>query len=400
MRLKVGILADYLEEGWPSMDLVADMLLDRLQREHPDTVEPMLIRPRFRRRFSRLPGVSRNTTLLVLDRVANRHWDYPRNTRALAGRFDLFHVVDHSYAQLVHALPAERTLVTCHDLDAFRSVLDPEAEPRTAAFRAMTRRVLRGLRLAGHIACDSEATRDALVQKAGIESSRTTVVHNGPHPSCTPEPEPAAELDAVRLLGPPGQTIDVLHVGSTIPRKRLDLVLSIAARVMSSTPAVRLVRVGGPLTAAQRALARDLGIAGRIVHLPVLDRATLAAVYRRSAVLILPSEREGFGLPVLEALACGTPVVASDIPALREVGGQAVSYCALEDVGGWTATVARLVDEPRRDAGQSRLRRERGVRRAQAFSWSHYARSVVAIYTRMAAAAACFWLPVLLREGC
>ena len=68
--------------------------------------------------------------------------------------------------------------------------------------------------------------------------------------------------------------------------------------------------------------------------LPFLDRATLAAVYRRSALVLLPSEREGFGLPVLEALACGTPVVASDIDALREVGGDAVRYCPAEDVGG------------------------------------------------------------------
>ena len=60
-----------------------------------------------------------------------------------------------------------------------------------------------------------------------------------------------------------------------------------------------------------------------IVVLPFVDRATLAAVYRRAALALLPSEREGFGLPLVEALACGTPVVASDIPVLREVGGDA-----------------------------------------------------------------------------
>jgi glycosyltransferase involved in cell wall biosynthesis len=277
--------------------------------------------------------------------------------------------------------------VTCHDIDTFRSVIEPEAEPRGALFRAMTRHILGGLRLAGHITCDTKATRDALVEKARIAPERTTVVHNGPHPSCTPEPQASAEYDAVRLLGRPGATLDLLHVGSTIPRKRIDLVLRIFALVHAQRSATRLIRAGGPLTAGQRALARDLGIADRIVHLPVLDRATLAAVYRRSALVLMPSEREGFGLPVLEALACGTPVVASDIPALREVGGYAATYCALEDLDAWSAAVIRLLDEPARDPAQARLRRETAIRRAQAFSWSHYAREIVAIYRRMSEAA-------------
>jgi glycosyltransferase involved in cell wall biosynthesis len=385
-RVKVAIVADFLEEGWPSMDLVADMLLDRLQREHADTVQPTLIRPPLRRRLARLPWLGSRPTIVGVDRVTNRLWDYPRRISGLVDRFDLFHVVDHSYSQLVHRLPADRTVVTCHDLDTFRSIIDRRAEPRGPVFRAMTRHILAGLRLAGHIACDSRATRDALVQKAGIDADRTSVVHNGPHPSCSPEPEASAEFDAARLLGPPGRTADILHVGSTIPRKRIDLLLRIFAGALARRPDARLVRAGGPLTAQQRALARDLGVADRIVHLPVLDRATLAAVYRRSTVLLLPSEREGFGLPVLEALACGTPVVASDISALREVGGYAVSYCALEDVSAWVATVGRLLDEPVREPAQWKLRRETALRRAQAFSWSHYARELVAIYTRRTAA--------------
>ena len=261
-------------------------------------------------------------------------WDYPRLASTLAARFDLFHIVDHSYAQLVHRLPPERTIVTCHDLDTFRSVLDPELEPRSPMFRAMTRHILDGLRKAGHIACDSHATRDALVAKAGIAADRTTVVPNGPHPSCTPDAEPAADIDAARLLGPRGTYVDLLHVGSTIARKRLDLLLRVFDSLRTAHRQLRLVRVGGPFTAAQQALVRELGVGDSIVVLPALDRSTLAAVYRRSALLLMPSEREGFGLPVLEALACGTPVVASDVAALREVGGFAVAYCGLDDIAG------------------------------------------------------------------
>ena len=387
-RLRVAILADYLEEGWPSMDLVADMLFDRLQREHSAAIEPSLVRPVLRRRAGRLLTGNRLPWLSGVDRVANRLWDYPRVVSGFDGRYDIFHIVDHSYAQLVHRLPPERTIVTCHDLDTFRSVLEPEKEPRSAPFRAMTRHILAGLRRAGHVACDSHATRDALVSRAGVDAERTSVVPNGPHPSCTPNAEASADLDAARLLGPRPGHIDVLHVGSTISRKRIDVLLRVFHALRATRPTLRLVRVGGPFTAAQQALARELKVIEAIQVLPVLDRSTLAAVYRRSAVVLMPSEREGFGLPVLEALACGTPVVATDLDAMREVGGYAVSYCPVDDIEAWQRTVGRLLDERANNPAQWTLRREAGIRRAAAFSWSRYATDVVSIYGRVTSEAA------------
>jgi glycosyltransferase involved in cell wall biosynthesis len=162
--------------------------------------------------------------------------------------------------------------------------------------------------------------------------------------------------------------------------------LNVVAALRRTHRNVRLVRVGGPFSASQQAQVRDLGLTDAIVVLPMLDRATLAAVYRRCALLLMPSEREGFGLPVLEALACGTPVVASDVDALREVGGFAVSYCPIDDVDAWHRTVARLIDERASNPAQWKLRRDSGIRRAAAFSWSRYAHDVVQIYARVAGA--------------
>ncbi len=379
--IRVAVIADFLEEGWPSMDLVADMLMDRLRAEHGGEVAPVLIRPALKRRASRLPvGVG---GMFAVDRFMNRLWDYPRAMRKLRDRFDVFHVVDHSYAQLVHALPGARTLVTCHDLDTFRSVLEPMAEPRSLPFRAMSSHILAGLRKAGHVACDTAATRDALVGKAGLDPDRTSIVLNGPHPSCSPGAEPSADVEAARLLGPAGRSTDLLHVGSTIARKRIDLLLEVFAAVRREHPDVRLVRVGGPFTADQRSLARALGIEHMIVILPFLDRSTLASVYRHSALVLLPSDREGFGLPVLEALACGAPVVASDIDALREVGGSAAEYCAPDDVPAWIAAVSRALAERRDDPDRWRARRKAGIERAASFSWSRYTGDVVALYRQL-----------------
>lgn len=384
----VAVIADLLEEEWPSMDLVADMLVDCLRREYRDALSVTLVRPPMLRRATRLPAAGGLRPAFTMDRFMNRLRDYPRHVRGIATAFDVFHIVDHSYAHLVHELPAQRVLVTCHDLDAFRSVLEPEAERRSLPFRLMTRRILGGIRKAGHVACDTEATREALVARAGIEASRTSVVHNGPHPSCRPAPEPAADSEAARVLGPAAGSPYLLHVGSTIARKRIDILLRVFAGVKAHHPDVRLVRVGGPLTGDQRALARELGIEPAIVVLPFLDRNTLAAVYRRSALVLLTSEREGFGLPVLEALACGTQVVASDIDALREVGGPAIDYCPPDDVRAWVETVSLRLSQSVAEPELTLARREAGLARAAAFSWSRYTADVVALYRRLGAGAA------------
>jgi glycosyltransferase involved in cell wall biosynthesis len=382
-RLRVAIVADYAEEGWPSMDLVADMLLEHLRREHAGTIDAALIRPRMRRRLTRVPFVTGK--LAMLDRTAARQWDYPRQLRA-AGPFDVYHIVDHTYAHLVHGLPAARTIVTCHDVDAFRSILQPEEEPRSLPFRWMARRILDGLRQAAHVPCDSEATRDALVALAGFPADRLSVIANGADPGGSPDADPATDFEAGRILGP-RQRVELLHVGSTIDRKRIDVLLEVFAAVRRVRPDVRLIRVGGPFTGAQRAHARDLGVAEAIAIVPFVDRGTLAAIYRRAALTLLPSEREGFGLPLVESLACGTPMVASDIPVLRELGQDAVTYAELGNVSGWRDAVLVLLRERDTHVEQWSVRQARGIARAADFSWTQYAATVTALYAEIAARA-------------
>jgi glycosyltransferase involved in cell wall biosynthesis len=380
--LRVAIVADYLEEGWPSMDLVADMLMAHLAQSHAGSVEPTLIRPPMSRRLTRLrfPAGARAE---VLDRIAARQWDYPRALRKLPGSFDIYHVVDHSYAHLVHSLPARRTIVTCHDVDAFRSVLQPEDEWRSPTFRWMSRRILAGLRAAAHVPCDSEATRASLIGLAGFPIDQLSVIPNGADTAGWDASDGLADLEAARLLGP-RRPVELLHVGSTISRKRIDVLLDVFAAVWRARPDARLVRVGGPFTAAQRVRARELGIGDAIVVLPFVDRATLAAVYRHATLALLPSEREGFGLPLVEALACGTPVVASDIPVLREVAADAAEYCNVADVTAWSDSILALIAERDNAADAWQARKARGVARASQFSWSTYAAALVSVYRSVA----------------
>jgi glycosyltransferase involved in cell wall biosynthesis len=174
-------------------------------------------------------------------------------------------------------------------------------------------------------------------------------------------------------------------VGSTIPRKRIDVLLKVFGGVLKNTPAIQLVRVGGPLTDAQRALAVQLGIDTYITEMPTLDREQLADLYRHAAIVLLPSDREGFGLPLVEAMACGTPVVASGIPALREIGGDAALYCAPGDEWAWIETVTKLLKEKRQDPDAWRARSEACVRQAARFDWKSYAAQMTELYLQVGA---------------
>jgi glycosyltransferase involved in cell wall biosynthesis len=381
-RLRVAVVADYAEERWPSMDLVADMLMSHFASEHAHAIEATLVRPP-------MPSLIRRggeTSPAALERIGARMLHYPRALAGIAGRFDVYHVVDHSYAHLVHHLPAARTLVTCHDLDAFRSVLQPHEEHRSWPYRLMARRILEGLRKAAHVACDSEATRASLVGLAGFDDGRVSVIPNGADTGGYPHDDAAADVEAARMLGP-RRGIELLHVGSTIPRKRIDVLLEVFAGVRRARGEVRLTRVGGPFTAEQRIRARELGLTSAINVLPFVDRATLAAVYRRSALALLPSDREGFGLPIVEALACATPMVASDIPVLREIGSTAVTYCPVASVEAWVEAILRLLDEREQQPAAWQARRAAGLARASEFSWSNYAAAVAARYRAIAGVA-------------
>ncbi|HYT76048.1 MAG TPA: glycosyltransferase, partial [Vicinamibacterales bacterium] len=99
---------------------------------------------------------------------------------------------------------------------------------------------------------------------------------------------------------------------------------------------------------------------------------------------VLPSDREGFGLPLVEALACGTPVVASDIPVLREIGGGAVTYCAVDAPEAWVDTILGLLRERDTNVTSWRTRRDAGIVRASHFSWSQYTSRVVERYQAIA----------------
>jgi glycosyltransferase involved in cell wall biosynthesis len=375
--IRVGVICDFREEGWHSMDLISDMLLDTLPVVSPGTIAATRLQPAMRRRFGRIPFLGTHARARLADRLTGRFFDYPRWLKSRVNDFDVFHIVDHSYAHLIQSLPAKRTVVTCNDVDAILPML-PGRDAQFDLSKGLARRILAGLGQAERVACISHATEQRLLAFGSLSRERVTVAYLGVHPSCSPLPDSHWDAAADRRLGP--KRVELLHVGSTIPRKRIEMLLQIFRGVLDRRPDVRLLRVGDPFTSRQDALAKQLGVADAIVHLPFLERQELAAVYRRAALLVMPSEREGFGLPVVEAMACGTPVLASAIASLIEVGGPVMAHCTPDDLGCWVGNLLDLLTEREEDPAGWELRRQSGLASAARFDWRAYAAQMTRIY--------------------
>ncbi len=377
--MDVGIVCDFIEERWYSMDFVADTLMEALPSL--PGVNPSRIRPSMKLRFSRPSNFGNRRFASNLDRLINRLHEYPRHLESHKG-LDVYHVVDHSYANLVHALPAERVVVTCHDVDTFRCLFTPELEPRSYLFKRMARHILSGLQKASRVACDSIATRDALVQAGAVPPARLEVVPLGINPVFRPELDLEAEAEACALLGDPDpERPEVLHVGSVAERKRIDVLLNVFAAVRRQVPSARLVRAGGLFTSSQQALLHSLEIPDAVDVFPHLNQRTLAALYRRAAVTLMPSDREGFGLPVAEAMACGASLIASDLPVLRETGGEAAVYCQAGDPDPWVPATVALIRERASEGEAWRRRVALSLRQASKFTSAEYARRMSEMYS-------------------
>ncbi|MEP7341478.1 MAG: glycosyltransferase family 1 protein [Acidobacteriota bacterium] len=373
---RLAVICDLIEENWPSMDLVAEMLLGQTPAQQTARVEGARICPPMRRRFTALPMVGQQWAAHNADRLLNRFWDYPRMLRQRSREFDLFHLCDHSYAQLLHALPGAQTGVFCHDLDTFRCLLEPEQEPRPRWFKKMAAYTLQGLQRAGVVFYTTATVRQQIERHGLLDPARLVQAPYGISPEYRPEPQPEdAAVD--RLTGLHGEPF-ILHVGSCIPRKRIDVLLDVFAALRAAHPELKLVQAGGEWTNAQQGQLKRLGIAAATIQLPRQKRRTIAALYRRATLVLLPSEAEGFGLPIIEALACGSVTVASDIPVFREVGGEATVYCPLADVAAWAETAEQLLTNT-----DLAFDREKRLAQARRYSWEEHGRIVFQAYRRL-----------------
>ncbi len=369
---RLAVIFDAVEERWPSMEYAAEMLLKHLQTEHSDRFAGVAVRPRFFRGFDRAPFLNERVTWNA-NRLVTRFVTYPLELQRRRADFALFHIADHTYAQLALALPSGRTGIYCHDLDAFEPALEPRGQ--TAWRVGMARLQLAGLRRAAVVFFSTEQIHDQILRRGLLTGGRLVHAPYGISDEFfSPKDEDLPDL--VRGL------TYVLNVAGNFPRKRLDVLFRVFAQLQSDWPDLRLVQHGAMLDDGQRALLQDLRISNKVLQTPELTRSALAALYRHARLVLLTSEREGFGLPAVEGLAAGAVVVLSDIGGFREAAGDAGVFCPPGDIACWARVVRALLEGTLIPPSAS-LR----AQGARGFSWTAHADAIASAYARIGSAA-------------
>jgi glycosyltransferase involved in cell wall biosynthesis len=231
-----------------------------------------------------------------------------------------------------------------------------------------------GIRGAAALIAVSEHTRRELITLLGVPPERVTVVPEGVDRRAF-SPGPAAPMDWPYIL----------YVGSEQPRKNLGTLFRAFVRVNELSPGLKLVKVGapgGPEAPFRRGTLDEAGRTGALSHIVFADRVSheeLVAWYRGAVCLVQPSRHEGFGLPPLEAMACGCPVIASSAGALPEVVGDAgIVYGEPDDVDSLTRELSRIVSS----AAERRRRARAGLERAAEMTWERTARLTRAVWRK------------------
>jgi glycosyltransferase involved in cell wall biosynthesis len=294
---------------------------------------------------------------------------------ALAARalsLDVVHdLTGGSYFLLPRRLAPFARVVTIHDMVPF--VYPETHEPLTnVLFR---RYIPRTLGLVDRVVTVSDSAKADIQRFYGIDGDKVTAIHNGVAPRFRP---PLAEDITATLRMHQIEPPYFLAVGSIQARKNLETLFEAFARLRDAGFAHRLVVVGQKAWKSQGVFQRlyDLGIAECVVLTGYVDDRDLPALYAGADCFVFPSLYEGFGLPPLEAMACGTPVVAARTSSLPEVAGDAAILVEPRDVDGFAAAIRSIVQQP----DVARDMKARGLARARSFTWERAAAVHAAIY--------------------
>jgi glycosyltransferase involved in cell wall biosynthesis len=312
-----------------------------------------------------------NVTPMPID-IMGDHWNLWEQVRLpIAARASGVSVL-HCPANTAPAVPLVPLVVTIHDL------IPLDMSPESGAAQAWAATVARGARRARRIITPSSYTKDAIAQRFGIPSTKIVVNHWAPDAACT-RVEDAAAIDAARLrYGLATGQGYAFGFGASDPRKNTMRIIDAWAALgptLRQQLGLLLVGLQEPFLTEARARAAALAPEGGWSLVPFAAEEDLPALMTGATLLCYPSLSEGFGLPVLDAFACGTPVVTSATTSLPEVAGDAAILVDPTDVGAIREAMTRIATS---EALHAELR-ALGYARLRAFSWDRCARTAATV---------------------
>jgi len=321
-----------------------------------------------------LAGLAQHRHLSVPTRALYHVWNVtqrPRVDRALGG-VDVYHATNFFLPPVQRA----KRLLTVYDLTFLRH---PEwCSPKIVG--PFSRHIRRFVREADAVLTCSEASRQDITTLLDCAPEKIHVAYGAPDAIFVPhDPDRARALVAQRFGI---RTPYVLFVSTLEPRKNLDGLLRAFAQVQrDSAHTLVLVGAEGWNQEPVDAMIARHGVGNRVQRLGyVQDRADLPLLYVGASAFVLPSFYEGFGIPVLEAMACGTPVITTRRASLPEAGGDAVEYVDPDDAEDIARGVLRVLQDP----AHTEMLRTRGLAQAARFTWADAAARVLGLYRELA----------------
>jgi glycosyltransferase involved in cell wall biosynthesis len=368
-RLRVAIVRDVPSEAL-SMDVYADGLVAGLRQSYPEWQVIELVPPAY---------LLKRLLIFKLAKYCYKYILYPLRLRR--ENADIYHIIDHSYGHLVLDLKKlkKQVVVTCHDLVNF---IYPNNLASRAAFPLASmlawKLATQGLQAADHVLVDSICTANDIIRFLRFEQDSVSVVPLAV--DCQFQPLSEREKLSFRnaySISP--NTTCIVHIGTVEQRKNIPTILRVVGFLRDSGVPVHFWKVGESFSDVQASLIKELGIEDIVTYLGRSDKSTLIQIYNAADVLLSPSLYEGFGLTILEAMRCGTPVISSNTSALPEVAGDAAVLVDPLDVHSIAEAIMRIRD----DAAYREQLICKGLGRANHFSWASVAGQAAEIYKQV-----------------
>ncbi len=354
-----------------SMDVYADGIISGLRRIRPNW-EIIDLKPH--------PIDRKNRSLLLrTQKYYERFWHFPQQvTQQVA---DIFHIIDPSEAHITYWLKKinKPVVVTCHDLANFYyqdNLQNSVALPFLS--RAMWLHAIKGMKYADSVVAVSSTTAKDTIKILDIEPKRISVIPNAVEPIFQRLPQLQIESFRQKYHIAP-ETICLLNVGSNHPRKNLPTIIKVIEMLKQKGLPIHLWKVGSDFTDEQKIYIKNQGLENHITYLGKPAKSTLVQIYNAADILISPSIHEGFGITLIEAMACGTPVITSEVSAMPEVVGDAGILVDPTDCQEMVDAVYRLKNHPQ----YYQKLVKKGLIRVKKFTWEKTATQIAEIYEKL-----------------
>ncbi|MDZ7957143.1 MAG: glycosyltransferase family 1 protein [Aulosira sp. DedQUE10] len=354
-----------------SMDVYADGLISGLRtvRQNWEIVE---LAPHPIDRTSR-------SLFLRAKKFSERFWGFPRIVSKQ--RADIFHIIDHSEGHIVNWLrdKGKPIVVTCHDLinyfyqdNLLASVQVPIVSSK------LWLNSVQAMQQANHIITVSAVTAKDTAQILNIDPELITIVPNAVEPIF--QQLPKHQVDSFRQKqGISSETICLLNVGNNHPRKNISTILKVVQILKEKELPIHFWKAGSPFTDDDKLFIQSQGLEHYVTYLGQPDKQNLVQIYNAADILMAPSFHEGFGITILEAMACGTPVITSNVSAMPEVAGDAGVLVDPKE----SQAIVEAVFCIHKDSTYRHQLIKKSLERAKLFTWQKTAEQVAQVYERV-----------------